>query len=424
MQTSIAFAFVLSVIHVAVALQYQHWIPQFIIRNFAPVRNGATRQTSTRSRKQRVHFYDKKTNTVTLTSTADIFGAYDLYEDSDSLMEVAEMENKFSLLETAASPLIKAVVQSNILPRDKHQLFVLRIFLFTLTLRKESYRNFYSRGLFNAETEEAIVKHMKQHSMESTHQVWINDLSLLLTLQKESEIAELKNKMFPVNHAALVEFMKMNTQIWKVNPNVNAELFLSDSNMGKWVGTPQTFEKIVVRYFFPISPQVAIVMEADKKAFQQQCRKIGLPTTSFFHLMGVQDVPMTSRTNKIMGQNAVDQFNNVLFDDAYIAHGIVFRSLEIFRKSKFVADGEITVVKRKVERKPVLPFESCDYTLYEYTGQGQQKTFYCMFCGTDFRCRTEHAEIEGSNHEEMHRQRFEDSSFEEKGKILEQSELI
>jgi len=372
-----------------------------------------------KSRNQKVYFYDKQTDTVALTRTADIFGAYDLYEDTESLMEVAEMENKFSLLEAAVSPLIKTIVQSNILSKDKNQLFILRKFLFTLTLRKESFRNFYSRGFFNAETEDVILKHMKQHSLKSTHQIWINDLSLLLSLENESGIAALEKKLFPVNYAALVEFMKMNTQIWKVNPNVNAELFLSDSNMGKWVGTPLSFEKVVIRYFFPMSPKVAIVMEADKKAFQKQCQKIGLPKTSYLKLMGVHDVPMTLQINKIMSQNAVDEFNDVLFSDSHIAHGIVFRSLEIFRKSRVAIGREITVVKQNLDRKSVLPFEPCDYTLYIYTGQGQQKNFYCMFCGNEFKCRTQHHEIEDLTHEEMHRQRFENLSLDDKVDMLE-----
>jgi len=42
-----------------------------------------------------------------------------------------------------------------------------------------------------------------------------------------------------------------------------------------------------------------------------------------------------------------------------------------------------------------------------------------MFCGNEFKCRTQHHEIEDLTHEEMHRQRFENLSLDDKVDMLE-----
>ncbi len=388
----------------ATAKQYQHWVPQFIVRNFAKDSNKKLKISN-----QLVNFYDKQQQTVFLVPTKDIFGAYDLYEDPHSIFETEAMEKMFSKLENAASPIIKEAVDKGVLPKDPKSLFTLQKFLYTLTLRKESWRNFFNQGVFNAHTENSVIKYMKKYGLQSTHQIWIRELNSLMSLENKAQIPSLKDNLFGDFHKDLVEFMDMNVQIWKVNPKIDGELFLSDNNMGKWVGSPGNYEKAVIRYFFPLHPKIAIVVEADKKAYQKRCQAIGLPKTSYLHFMGVSDVPMLPQTNKLMNQNAVNDFNDVLFDDANMRHGIVFRTLNVFQQSKLAKGKNIVVsVDRaiKVERKAVVPFAFRDYTTYEYTGVGPQQTYYCMFCGDTLNCCTDFREEETLLHGSMHEKYF------------------
>jgi len=403
-----------AILQLAIAKQYQHWVPQFIVRNFA-------KESPKKSTNQLVNFYDKGKETVFLVPVKDIFGAYDLYEDPHTIFETEKMEKMFSRLEGNVSPIIRDIVDKNILPKDKKNLFDLQKFLYTLTLRKESWRNFFNRGKFNAATENSALKYMKQHGLKSTHQIWIKELDLLLSLKDKAEIPLLKDSFFHDFYDTLVEFMEMNVQIWKVNPRIDGELFLSDSNMGKWVGSPNGYEKAVIRYFFPVHPKIAIVVEADKKAYQRRCQQIGLPRSSFLQFMGVSDVPMLHQTNKIMNQNAVNNFNDVVFCDANMRHGIVFRTLKVFQNSKITKGKNIIVSVDKptfVDRKAVVPFDPRDYTTYESTGVDPQQTYYCIFCGETYNCSTDFCEDETLLHGIAHQKHFESLQIDDKLQIV------
>lgn len=206
--------------------QYQHYIPQFILRNFShhykPPKGGETQKGKNPSQGKRMRRGENVLNIVDLTleepqlretPVSRWFGQVDMYNDAaDAINSKKSVEVELSKLESRTAEILQKVKKAhengdkgialNRLERDR-----LRKFLFIMKYRGPSfYGKYISKDLsgYKAEDKNLVRSYMTEKGFKSPRDVWLHNLRAILDLEMDAEgewMTKLPEAMFPADAA-------------------------------------------------------------------------------------------------------------------------------------------------------------------------------------------------------------------------------
>ncbi|KAF2204152.1 hypothetical protein GQ43DRAFT_438222 [Delitschia confertaspora ATCC 74209] len=207
--------------------QYQHYIPQFLLRNFAYAYPGSKKKSKkNRKRKQnesetepQLYPGDQVLNAVSLAKELPelvtlpvkrTFGQPDMYKDDSKFTYRDQMriEEKLGRLEQAASQVIRRITNAHSARKKEISISrtdkdILRKFMFVMKYRSPSFfRRFNHQKAedYDANDRAIFLRYMHKNGFQRPLDVWFHNLSEIIDLKMDPEgkwIMELVNRIYP-----------------------------------------------------------------------------------------------------------------------------------------------------------------------------------------------------------------------------------
>lgn len=290
--------------------QYHHFVPQFLLRNFAhnfEPKHCTESEASGESRKKKkqknrpsldsgkLKRYpgDKVVNNVNLLQTPyvidespvkRILGLTDMYRDKNGATkkEQHEVEEMFSKMESQAQRVFRKITKALedgdkivCLPRSERDL--IRKFLFLLKFRGSTFhKRFYHEVVENYWANDKVMfrQYMRDHGFIRPIQVWLESLKTIMMLEMDPEgewMDEIKQQMYSHDADWLVMHVQGMYMAICTPSNPDDEFILTDNSYNVFEG-PNHFAQDVqtgevhgvadvnFHEFAPVSPRLMIVL--------------------------------------------------------------------------------------------------------------------------------------------------------------------
>ncbi|KAL7926375.1 hypothetical protein ACQKWADRAFT_138928 [Trichoderma austrokoningii] len=277
-------------------LEYQHFIPQFLLRNFShkyvPRDKSKAGKSQKHDRKKKMYRGDQAINSLCLSddefyldecSVRRACGLENMYVDpTKPLQDHGHLEKKFAIFENKASCIYRKIIKAYedgkpaiLLKRAEKD--VLRKFIFLLAYRGEAYYRKYnldSMQDYDDIDKELLQNYMTTHGLTKPIEVWFQSLEMIIDLDIDPEgcwkqhVSE--SIYFPIAEQFISHIYDMYMAI--CTPANDEEFILTDNcynvsegrtvayfdnSTGKQVNMGPRFHE-----FAPISPKLIIVLRS------------------------------------------------------------------------------------------------------------------------------------------------------------------
>src|SRR2546421_2028261 len=279
--------------------QYHHYIPRFILRNFAhpfnppnvPRKRSAKR--GKRIQKDGYHLGEPMLHAIDLTGdTAEVietpvshtFGQVDMYRDFENATNQHYIEEQLSRLESRASRIINKIRTAfEAGERDvwitRPDRDMLRKFLFIMKYRSSrQHKRFYHMRAqdYSEDDREKFLKFMREKGYQKPIDVWFDNIKAMLELKMDPKgewMQELKERIYPDDAMMYIAHRQMMYLALCTPSNRDDEFLLTQNVYGihegptsYWVN-PHTGESAMKCYteyhvFSVISPKLVIVLRS------------------------------------------------------------------------------------------------------------------------------------------------------------------
>lgn len=247
---------------------YDHYIPQFLLRNFSNYSDLLATGLPEKRAKQRckVSFLNLEDGKISDRKVANVFGEQNMYVDK-------RIEDKLGKLEEKASKILREIRQAfergerefSLTREDKNEL---RRFLFIMLYRNQTLKRRYpnSSDEYNGEDKELLLDHMLERKVESPEAIWIQNIETFLETPISSEGAW-KEKSIP--QASPGEAMRllahMNSTFLSFccpeDPSSGKdEFFITENAYSIYEGPNDPSCWTDCHVFAPVTPKLMIVM--------------------------------------------------------------------------------------------------------------------------------------------------------------------
>lgn len=230
--------------------QYHHYIPQFILRNFAI---DVHRAKHSEKRAIKVYFISK--NKTMIRNIRRCYGITNMYKDVNNKDDSMFIEKNLCKLEASVSKIIHRMKESvEQFTINKVELDELTRFLFIMYYRKNVQYSQYLAGNFDVNAKSDIEVYMKRKGFASYNDVWLYNINQVLIAEKNNE-ALFIDKMYSLARKQYFMIRKSTMYIWKAEPG--SEFILTDNSFGIYDGF---YPSVNFHAFYVISPSIVVVM--------------------------------------------------------------------------------------------------------------------------------------------------------------------
>lgn len=263
--------------------EYQHFIPQFILRNFSrPYTPPATPATPNRRRgKKKTYRGEPVVNSLRLSDgfpleeapVRRVCGLYDMYADaSKPLKDQKQLEKKFGKLEARVGSVYRRIISAHQFGQDmiclkRTEKDVLRKFIFLLTYRGEQFhRKFNVDDIqsYDGDDKAALHDYMRSRGFARPIDVWLHNLEAILDLEMDAMGEWQKAIQASIYLPDAVWFIEqMNTMHLAIctPANRDEEFVLTENSYNVWDGPTNFYPRL--HYFAPISPRLILVLRSN-----------------------------------------------------------------------------------------------------------------------------------------------------------------
>ncbi|KAI0156441.1 hypothetical protein GGR57DRAFT_82240 [Xylariaceae sp. FL1272] len=274
--------------------EYQHFVPQFILRNFAHKYKERNGRSKGGKKGDKLFRGQMVVNNVNLTATPicieetqvkRILGQYDMYQDtSQPVAQQREIESLFGQLESYISTICRKITKAYDdreaqvwLTRDERN--AIRKFLFLLKYRNSTFhRRFYHEDVdsYDSNDKGRLWDYMKNHGFKRPVDVWFHNIKTLMKVKMDTQDqwrAELQNQMYPDDARWFMAHCEMMYMAICTPSQRGDEFILTDQSYSVFEGpnnlvkNPETgkFEDagwVNFHEFAPLSPKLMIVLRS------------------------------------------------------------------------------------------------------------------------------------------------------------------
>lgn len=245
--------------------QYHHYVPRFILRNFA-IDDHHVKPSD----RKRIKTYSIENKISLVKSIAKSYGKVDMYKDINNKNDVMFVEKELCKLENTSSRIILRIItcETKMFTVTRSELRDLKKFLFIMLYRSNSRRNQYIDGNFDAITKEDINLYMKYNNFSTYSEVWIDNIKKIMSLSHEDIMTQTLRTSIEsqpedkIYHAIASEYAEMCRSficVWEAEEG--SEFILTDKSFGIYEGHRPfaTFHQ-----FYIITPRLVIVTSSQK----------------------------------------------------------------------------------------------------------------------------------------------------------------
>ncbi|CAG8460524.1 1248_t:CDS:1 [Paraglomus occultum] len=261
--------------------EYHHYIPQFLLMNFAINNYGRIFVGNDNIYKEKKHkqsfknwnkknallqAYDNKNGQIINSPVRRTYGYMNMYKDLDN-KDVMYVEKELSKLEEKASHMIKDIINASQTKNEivlvRKNLENLRKFLFIMNYRSRSRWSQFADEKFDFMTRALLQKHMEEHKLKKAHEVWLQNIRGIL----ETPHKNIKDdsRIFSVDRTDYQQRMvDCFLVIWQAGDN--DEFIITSNGFGIFEGFSgilpfgQLPFQFAYHWFYVISPKLVLVL--------------------------------------------------------------------------------------------------------------------------------------------------------------------
>lgn len=259
--------------------QYHHFVPRFILKNFAVFKNPGTIKPRTgRGNKRpaplpsRLNLLAFDTGSLIQEDVAHTFGFVDMYRDVSLLAsDPFDLEKRLSRLESDVGRIISDIKRAHDSGRSAVQLKrpekdLLRRFLFIMLYRNRTLAGRYEKATdeYDANDKEVMLAYMREHGFSRPRDVWFSNIRAFLEVDLSGEwhqwYPELIRRAYPSDVEWFFKNMQCSYLAFCTPENANDEFILTPNAYSIFEG-PQSPSGAWTDYhiFAPISPRLLMV---------------------------------------------------------------------------------------------------------------------------------------------------------------------
>ncbi len=258
--------------------QYHHFIPRFLLRNFAVFKNPGkiTPKTSTNKKKRapaptRLNLLNLQTRALEQADVAHTFGFVDLYRDFDaSEPEQHDLEKRLSRLEGDASEIFRKAKRMQEAGKHEFQLTrreknLLRRFIFLMLYRNRTMAGRYEKSTadYDCDDRDKMLAYMKAKGFAQPRSVYLSNIRAFMDVDLSTEwqvwYEEISRRAYPSDAAWFFKNMQMSF-IAFCTPQVEADEFLMTQNVYSIFEGPNCGGVWTDYHIFaPVSPKLMII---------------------------------------------------------------------------------------------------------------------------------------------------------------------
>ena len=258
--------------------QYHHFIPRFLLRNFAVFKNPGkiTPKTSTSKKKRapvptRLNLLNLEKGALEQADVAHTFGFVDLYRDLDaSEPEQHDLEKRLSRLEGDASEIFRKATRMQEGGKHEFQLTrgekdLLRRFIFIMLYRNRTMVGRYDKSAadYDSDDREEMIAYMKAKGFAQPRSVYFSNIRAFMDVDLSTEwqvwYEEISRRAYPSDARWFLKNMQM-SYIAFCTPKIEIDEFLMTQNVYSIFEGPNNGGVWTDYHIFaPVSPKLMII---------------------------------------------------------------------------------------------------------------------------------------------------------------------
>ncbi len=251
--------------------QYHHFIPRFLLRNFAVFKTSK----KSKNRAQELTALDLQSGDFKQGDVGKTFGVVDMYRDFEGAnQDQHKLEKKLAVLESEAGKIVAVVKKRYDAGKKEVQLLrrerdLLRRFLFIMMYRNTTFAGRFEKSKedYDSDDRENLLTYMDEKGFQRPRDVWFANIRAFLEadLTKESPdvLSDIIQRAYPMD----AEWFYMHIQSYFLafcTPRKDADEFLLTQNVYSCFEGPSSAD-IYSDYhrFAPVSPKIMIVLRSN-----------------------------------------------------------------------------------------------------------------------------------------------------------------
>ena len=261
--------------------QYHHFVPRFLLRNFAVFKNPGkvvqktSRKTKNRPpRPQRLNVLNLKSGAFEQKDVADTFGIVDMYRDFDKAgPDQQKLERELSVLESAAGEIVARVTkiyeagekQIQLLRKDKD---ILRRFLFIMMYRNSSFGQRFgkSKENYDSDDRESMLEYMNKRGFKTPRDVWFANIRAFLDVKLDEDwmnaMEELSKRAYPMDARWFIMHIQAFFIAFCTPKRTDDEFILTQNVYGVYEGPTSAGPWTDYHRFAPVSSKIIIILRS------------------------------------------------------------------------------------------------------------------------------------------------------------------
>ena len=309
--------------------QYHHFIPRFLLRNFAVFKNpGKVKPKTGRGKKKsapapsRLNTLDFAAGALIQEDVAHTFGFVDMYRDIvASPSDPYDLEKRLSRLENDVSRIIADIKRAHDSGREaihikRPEKDLLRRFLFIMLYRNNTLAGRYEKSTeeYDADDREMMLSYMQEHGFQTPRDVWLSNIRAFLEIDLSVEwsqwFSELQKRAYPSDARWFFKNMQMSYLAFCTPETGDDEFLLTQNSYSVFEG-PNSLTGAWTDYhiFAPVSPRLLMVTrscllpsgidgeggEEERLAMLEQCKAMHFELPSADSCL--EDLPIAKARN-------------------------------------------------------------------------------------------------------------------------------
>ena len=307
--------------------QYHHFIPRFLLRNFAVFKNPGkiVPKTSKKSKNsapkpQKLTVLDLQSGNFQQGDVGETFGVVDMYRDFEGAdRDQHKLEKELSVLESKAGEIVTLVKQRYDAGKKEVQLLrkdrdLLRRFLFIMMYRNTNFAGRFvkSKEDYDSNDRKTLLAYMDEKGFQRPRDVWFANIRAFLEADLTKELPDLLSDIIQRAYPMDADWFFMHMQasfLAFCTPRKDADEFLLTQNVYSCFEGPSGAGRHTDYHrFAPVSPNIMIVLRsnllpcADVEDDGENKQKL-LELTKLMHLdpntadSWLEDLPVTRARN-------------------------------------------------------------------------------------------------------------------------------
>ena len=265
----------------AISSQYHHFVPRFLLRNFAVFKNpgNVVPKTSKKSRHrpprpQRLNVLNLKSGAFEQKDVGDTFGIVDMYRDFEKAgPDQQKLERELSVLESAAGEVVARVMKTYEAGKKEVQLIrkdvdILRRFLFIMMYRNSSFGKRFEKSKedYDSDDRESMLEYMDRRGFKTPRDVWFANIRAFLEVKLDEDwvkgMEELSKRAYPMDARWFFMHLKAFFIAFCTPKRTDDEFVLTQNVYSVYEGPTSAGPWTDYHRFAPVSSKIMIVMRS------------------------------------------------------------------------------------------------------------------------------------------------------------------